>query len=99
MPKDEATNMSDHDLLITMHEQIKNVRNDIKDLKDGTGAKLDDHETRLRSLEENRVSSIDFKSTQKDVLWLQRIAYTGLGIIMALQFYFNYLQWKTLNLT
>ncbi len=43
--------MNDHDLLITLHEQIKNVRSDIKDLKDGTGAKLDDHEARLRRVE------------------------------------------------
>ena len=43
--------MNDHDLLITVHEQIKNVRLDIKELKDGTGAKLADHETRIRKNE------------------------------------------------
>lgn len=45
-------NMSDHDLLITLHEQIKNVRADIKDIKDGTSTKLEDHEKRLRKQEE-----------------------------------------------
>lgn len=43
--------MNDHDLLITMHEQIKNIRLDIRDLKDGTAAKIEDHEARLRVLE------------------------------------------------
>lgn len=48
---EDLTKMNDHDLIITIHEQIKNVRQDIKDLKDGTGEKLADHEMRLRRLE------------------------------------------------
>ena len=44
----DSSKMNDHDLLITVHEQIKNVRSDIKELKDGTGAKLADHEARIR---------------------------------------------------
>ncbi len=47
----DINKMNDHDLLVTMHEQIKQVRIDIKDLKDGTGEKLADHENRLRRLE------------------------------------------------
>lgn len=47
----EAHNMSDHDLLITMHEQIKNIRIDIADLKTGTSDKLADHEIRIRDIE------------------------------------------------
>lgn len=43
--------MSDHDLLITMHEQLKSVQKEIKNLNEGTAAKLTDHETRIRSLE------------------------------------------------
>lgn len=43
--------MTDHDLLITMHEQIKGIKADIKDLKDGTSATLTDHEMRIRRLE------------------------------------------------
>lgn len=42
---------SDHDLLIQLHEQIKQVRSDIKDLNDTTAAKVLDHELRLRRLE------------------------------------------------
>jgi hypothetical protein len=42
---------NDHDLLVALHEQIKQVRVDIKDLKDGTSDKLLDHELRMRRLE------------------------------------------------
>lgn len=48
----DITKMDDHDLIITIHEQIKNVRSDIKEMKDGTALQLADHENRLRRLEE-----------------------------------------------
>lgn len=48
---EDITKMNDHDLLVTMHEQIKGIKSDIKELKDGTSAKLNDHELRLRRLE------------------------------------------------
>jgi len=64
MTPEQTQNMSDHDLLITMHEQIKNIRIDIKELKDGTSERLskleedhvssevvNDHEARLREIE------------------------------------------------
>ena len=47
----DLAKMNDHDLIITIHEQIKNVRQDIKDLKEGHNEKLMDHEVRLRRLE------------------------------------------------
>ncbi len=47
----DISKMSDHDLLITMHEQIKGIKADIRDLKDGTSTKLADHELRIRRLE------------------------------------------------
>lgn len=42
---------NDHDLLVTMHEQIKGIKQDIKDLKDGHSEKITDHEIRLRRVE------------------------------------------------
>ena len=42
---------TDHDLLIQLHEQIKQVRVDIKELSDGTSVRVLDHEQRLRRLE------------------------------------------------
>lgn len=45
---------SDHDLLITLHEQVKGIRDDIKDIKVGTAVTLADHEARLRVVEQNQ---------------------------------------------
>lgn len=47
----EHFSRSDRDLLITLHEEVKGLRADISDMKDGVKATLLDHETRLRSLE------------------------------------------------
>ena len=49
--ENNITKMNDHDLLVTMHEQIKNIRADIHELKEATASKLTDHEVRLRRLE------------------------------------------------
>ena len=46
-----AMRQSDHDLLISLHEQVKGIRDDIKDLTDGTSTKITDHELRIRRLE------------------------------------------------
>lgn len=45
-------NASDHDLLITLHEQVKGLRGDIQKLTDGTSNSISDHETRIRYLEQ-----------------------------------------------
>lgn len=44
-------NEQDHDLLVGLHVEVKQIRTDIKDLKDGTSNKILDHELRLRRLE------------------------------------------------
>lgn len=47
----KAMRQSDHDLLITLHEQVKGIRADIQSLTDGTSIKIVDHELRIRRLE------------------------------------------------
>jgi hypothetical protein len=42
---------NDHDLLITIHEQVKGIRRDVQDMQDGVKAQLTDHEARIRILE------------------------------------------------
>ena len=49
MPEDQQ--MSDHDTLITLLSEVRQIRTDIADLKDGTTAKITDHEMRLRRIE------------------------------------------------
>ena len=42
----------DHDLLIELRAEMRAVRADIKELKDGMALTIKDHETRIRYLEE-----------------------------------------------
>jgi hypothetical protein len=49
MPDDQ--NNRDHDLLIRLDQKVDALSTDIKDLKDGTAATINDHELRLRFLE------------------------------------------------
>lgn len=42
---------SDHDLLIRVDENVKNVIVELKNMKDDTGVKVADHELRIRRLE------------------------------------------------
>lgn len=58
MEAQDTNQRSDHDLLVRLDEQLGNVRGqinevrvDIKDLKDGTTTKIEDHEARLKKLE------------------------------------------------
>jgi len=51
MDNNSIQHMSDHDLLITLHSEMKGIRNEIVDLKDGVKDQLKDHENRIRRLE------------------------------------------------
>ena len=44
---------NDHDLIVELKTKIEGIRDDIKDLKDGTTAKIAEHELRLNTLETN----------------------------------------------
>lgn len=52
--------IKDRDLLITLNVKVDNLAIEVKDLKEGIGEKLSDHELRLRGVEQ---SMIDFKAT------------------------------------
>jgi hypothetical protein len=47
---------TDHDLLIELKTRMEGLRNDIKDLNDGTTLKIENHEVRLGKLETARTS-------------------------------------------
>lgn len=44
-------NADDHDLLIELKTRMESLRNDIRDIKDNTTAKINEHETRIFNLE------------------------------------------------
>jgi len=43
--------ITDHDLLIVLKTKMEDLKQDIRDLKDGTSARITNHEARLTSLE------------------------------------------------
>jgi hypothetical protein len=45
---------NDHDLLIELKTRMESLRNDIKDIKDGTAVQLADHEKRIFSMETSK---------------------------------------------
>lgn len=49
-------NADDHDLLIKLNTLMDGLKEDIRDLKSGTSMKIDDHESRIKTLE-NRTSN------------------------------------------
>ena len=46
-----SNQMSDHDLIVTLVSEVRRVREDIKEIKDGTSDKLDDLSKRIEFLE------------------------------------------------
>jgi hypothetical protein len=90
----ETGNSSDHDLLLTLKAELgtklDRVIVDVKELKDNVAARVTD-------LEQEKVSKEDFDDlrnaiakyqddTDKTISSLQRLVYTGLGIVLAIQF-------------
>ncbi len=51
---------SDHDLLVGLNVRLEDIKADIKELKDGVSSKLENHEVRIRSLENRMVQVFTF---------------------------------------
>ena len=50
---DQFEPKTDHDLLITLHSEMRGLRTDIQNLGEGLSTKVNDHESRIRSLEKS----------------------------------------------
>lgn len=94
MNPEREREQADHDLLIGLHEQMKGLRSDLKELGNGTIKRLDE-------LENTRVTKETFNSTAarlealdekilKRLEWLERIAYGAIGAFMLLEAYFRF---------
>ena len=68
-------NNDDHDILIELRTKLEGLKNDIRDLKDGTATQLADHERRLVELEKSKSSSA---VTQAGIVALLGILATAL---------------------
>jgi len=65
---------SDHDLLVTLHEQVKQIRVDIKELKDGTS-------DRLKTLEDDRVTQKEHLDHENRIRFIEKYVWGAIGII------------------
>lgn len=54
MNPQDFTSLTDHDLLITLISEVKALRDDLKRTSDSSKSITDDHEIRLRGLEQTR---------------------------------------------
>lgn len=61
----ELTN--DHDLLVELRTEFRGMRNDIKELKDGTTSRLAALEKAVDDLETNKASKVDLEKTNERV--------------------------------
>lgn len=76
MQETEKHIWDDHNTLIRIEEQVKN-------LTEKVSALTDDHEKRLRFLEDEKIN-------KKDFVLLQRIAYGGIGVVFFLELYLRF---------
>lgn len=73
---------TDHDLLVTIHTKLERALEDIREIRDNTTG-------RIITLESDKLDKTEAEEMKKSIAWLQRIAFGGLGILAAIQFYFN----------
>lgn len=57
-----ASSGTDHDLLIRLETKMGGIKDDIKDLKDGTARYINEHEIRINSLESSKIKQVTLLS-------------------------------------
>lgn len=62
--------LTDHDLLVELKTQIVGIKEDIRDLKDGTSKQISDHEIRITSLETDKTKTTVMLSIGVGILTL-----------------------------
>lgn len=89
----ELTN--DHDLLVELRTEFRGMRSDIKDLKDGTAARLSVLEKKTEDLETTKATKQDLEKTDARldrVRTTQNYIIGGLMVLnLALPFIYHYL--------
>lgn len=85
---------SDHDLLIQINTKVERVISDVKEIRDNTTSRVDALESeKLDKVEAAKAIVAHEKihdDFEKRLKWLERIAYSGLAIIAAVEFYFRF---------
>lgn len=76
----------DHDLLIEIKTKVDRVIADVRDINTNIVSKVD-------SLEKDKVDRTEFEkvtgNNSNRISWLERIAYGGIAILAAVEFYYR----------
>lgn len=78
---DLAQYQTDHDILIELRTELRLLREAIKESSDGVSRRLDDHETRIRSLEDTRQAN---EGRSGAFSWLGSAVYAAIAVIAGL---------------
>lgn len=73
-----AMQMTDHNLLIEVNTNVKNLTTTLNAYTQSSGTKLDDHETRMRALE---ADNQQLKGSQRNQRWMLTILGAFVGIV------------------
>jgi hypothetical protein len=80
-PRDLAEYQTDHDLLVTLNERMRNFGTDIKTLTEAAQTKNEDHEKRLRVLEQ---TTGDMQSSARTWRFVASIAFSIVGVVLTI---------------
>lgn len=96
---------SDHDILTTLVADVRNMKESqdrfhteikeaITDLKENYATRLESVEKEINNADRVYAAKVDQDKKDiafdKRITYLERICYTGLGILTAIEFYFKY---------
>lgn len=74
----------DHDILVVVVTKLDSLKDDVKEIKDGTQKKIDDHDKRIESLEKGRDKNWTYI---KFGLWLGGIIFAMLVVLLTMMIY------------
>lgn len=88
---DETTRQTDHDAIVTLISEVRQITKAIDGLKIDIRDIKDDLAGRITNLESTKAEKVDQEELMKDIAWLQKTVWGGLGLLAAVEFYFMYI--------
>jgi len=100
---EQPSNLTDHELILLLRQDVHALRAEVRGMTDDTRCKVDEAHRKVEQLEKEKLDKAEadklaeeWKETTDQIWtrinWLSGIAFTGIGIIGTLEFYFQYLK-------